>query len=168
MYIMGRELSTPSSFGPPMSPDDTFSLPYSACQCLLLPLCFQSLPTIKFSNHFVLKTIRIARGVWGLRLLLTSLLRYFITSRSLLSPLECAVPRFRLLSPLECAVPKTPRRNPFRMRSSKKRWGGGCQPGKRLPPQHDGKSRLGERLGAMMESAMCLAHHHSRPGVGLC
>jgi len=41
------------------------------------------------------------------------------------TPLECAVPRFRALSPLECADPKTPRRNPFRMRSSEKRWGVG-------------------------------------------
>src|SRR5689334_16344488 len=42
-----------------------------------------------------------------------------------LTPLECADPRFRVLSPLECADPKTHRRNPFRMRSSEKRWGGG-------------------------------------------
>ncbi len=41
------------------------------------------------------------------------------------SSLECAVPRFRTLSPLECADPKTPPYNPFRMRSSEKRWGGG-------------------------------------------
>ena len=34
-----------------------FALPF----CLF---CFQQLPTIKFSNHFVLITIRIARGVW--------------------------------------------------------------------------------------------------------
>ena len=44
-----------------------YSLPSEFCLllCLLLPFCFQSLPTIKFCNSFVLKTIQIARGVWG-------------------------------------------------------------------------------------------------------
>jgi hypothetical protein len=42
--------------------------------------------------------------------------------------LECAVMENRALSPLECADPKTLRRNPFRMRSSEKRWGGGPAP----------------------------------------
>ena len=40
-----------------------------------------------------------------------------------LSPLECAVPRFRALSALECAVTRTPSCNSFRMRSYRKRWG---------------------------------------------
>jgi hypothetical protein len=48
-----------------------------------------------------------------------------VTFKRPLTPLECAVPRFRALSPLECADPKMPRCNPFRMRSYKKRWGGG-------------------------------------------
>ncbi len=89
----------------------SFQSPFQpACQCPLLPLCFQQLPTIKLnyptrivhpersegslcerevgsqpnpfrlyclqqlttiksSNSLVLKTIRIARGVWGARLL---------------------------------------------------------------------------------------------------
>src|SRR5579864_2326878 len=46
-------------------------------------------------------------------------------SECALTPLECAVPRFRALSPLECADPKMHCRNPFRMRSSEKRWGEG-------------------------------------------
>src|SRR5215472_7174791 len=49
--------------------------------------------------------------------------------RSEVSPLECAVPRFRLLTPLECAVTKTRVCKSFRMRSSEKRWGGGGRPG---------------------------------------
>src|SRR5215471_10315278 len=36
-----------------------------ACQRPLLSLCFQQLPTIKFSNPFVLITMQIAPGVWG-------------------------------------------------------------------------------------------------------
>src|SRR5215467_4733297 len=46
--------------------------------------------------------------------------------RSEVSPLECAVPRFRLLTPLECAVTKTRSPKSFRMRSSEKKWGGGA------------------------------------------
>src|SRR5215471_17788324 len=42
-----------------------------------------------------------------------------------LSPLQCAVPQFCALSPLECAVTKSASCNSFRMRSYKKRWGGG-------------------------------------------
>src|SRR5215467_15236091 len=40
-----------------------------------------------------------------------------------LSPLECAVPRFRPVTPLECAVTKIRSGKSFRMRSSEKRWG---------------------------------------------
>src|SRR5262250_2601559 len=58
MPIMGREFSTPWLQGPPMSSDHTLSLPYPSRQCPLLPLCFQSLPTIKFSNLFVLITMQ--------------------------------------------------------------------------------------------------------------
>ena len=36
-----------------------------SCQCPLPLLCFQSLPTIKFCNRFVLITIQIAGGVAG-------------------------------------------------------------------------------------------------------
>jgi len=89
----------------------------TACQCPLVLLCFQSFPTIKFCNPFVLITIQIAGG-WAYAALPH-------TPWISLSSLECAVPRFRVLSPLECADPKTPRRNPFRMRSSEKRWGVG-------------------------------------------
>src|SRR5262245_8388718 len=35
------------------------------CQCPLLSLCFQQLPTIKFHNSFVLITMQNARGVGG-------------------------------------------------------------------------------------------------------
>src|SRR5215831_16779787 len=42
-----------------------------------------------------------------------------------LSPLQCAVPQFCALSPLECALTKARSRNPFRMRTYEKRWGGG-------------------------------------------
>src|SRR5215469_17626080 len=59
---MGREFSTPWLQGPPMSSDHTLSLPYPSCQCPLLPLCFQSLPTIKFSNLFVLITMQNTPG----------------------------------------------------------------------------------------------------------
>jgi len=45
-----------------------------------------------------------------------------------LSPLECAVPRFRAVTPLECAVTKTRLRKSFRMRSYEKRRGGGGSP----------------------------------------
>src|SRR5215469_3715837 len=38
--------------------------PQLACQCPLLSLCFQSLPTIKFCNPFALITIRNGRGVY--------------------------------------------------------------------------------------------------------
>src|SRR5258707_13125377 len=43
------------------------------------------------------------------------------------TPLECAVPRFSALSPLECAFTKGAPRNPFRMRTYKKRWGWGSE-----------------------------------------
>jgi len=42
-----------------------------------------------------------------------------------LTPLECAVPRVSPVSRLECAVTKTGLRKSFRMRSCKKKWGGG-------------------------------------------
>src|SRR5215472_15999643 len=42
-----------------------------------------------------------------------------------LSPLECAVPQNATLSALECAVAKTGLCKSFRMRTYKKRWGGG-------------------------------------------
>ena len=45
-----------------------------------------------------------------------------------LSPLECAVPRFRAVTPLECAVTKRPACKSFRMRSYEKKWGGGARP----------------------------------------
>src|SRR5215472_5503823 len=48
-----------------------------------------------------------------------------VTNHQSLSPVESAVPRFPVLTPLECAVTKTRLRNPFRMRSYEKRWGGG-------------------------------------------
>ena len=50
------------------------------------------------------------------------------TDHQSLTPLKCAVPRFRSLTPLECAVTKRRSRNSFRMRSSEKRWGGGGCP----------------------------------------
>jgi len=83
---------------------------------------FQQLTTVKFSNHFVLKTIQNARGVWR-HSRSNDLKRYPNPRITSVSPLECAVTRFRVLSPLECAVPKTPSCKSFRMRSSKKRWG---------------------------------------------
>src|SRR5215469_11112625 len=39
------------------------------------------------------------------------------------SPIECALPRFRVVTSLECAVPKTRFCKSFRMRSSKKTGG---------------------------------------------
>jgi hypothetical protein len=62
-----------------------FALPF----CLF---CFQQLPTIKFSNHFVLITIRIARGVWcpppfcSLFTALCSLLSVLCPTRPQVSP----------------------------------------------------------------------------------
>src|SRR5579864_2516055 len=58
--------------------------------------------------------------------------------------LECAVTENRALTPLECADTKTPRRNPFRMRSYKKRWGGGpaSSLATRLPRASRGHSPL--------------------------
>ena|SRR5215831_10432352 len=62
-----------------------------------------------------------------------------VTNHHSLSPLQCAVPRFRLLTPLECAVTKTRSRKSFRMRSSKKSGGRG-------PPN----SSLATRLPAVI------------------
>ena len=45
-----------------------------------------------------------------------------------LSPLECAVPRFRAVTPLECAVTKRPACKSFRMRSYEKSGGEGARP----------------------------------------
>ena len=50
--------------------------------------------------------------------------KYHLNS-TLLTSLECAVPRSGLLSPLECAVAKTRPRNSFRMRTSEKNGGRG-------------------------------------------
>src|SRR5215467_5762074 len=51
-------------------PSSLFSfLPSAFCflLCPLSPLCFQQLPTIKFSNSFLLITIQNAPRVWGVR-----------------------------------------------------------------------------------------------------
>ena len=47
-----------------------------------------------------------------------------VTNHQPLSPLKCAVPRFRAVTPLECAVTKWGSCKSFRMRSSEKRPGG--------------------------------------------
>jgi len=88
-----------------------------ACQCPLLALCFQQLPTVKFSNHFVLITIQNAPRVCtpshgfrsvppvsSQRLPLSLFHQSLVTNHQSLSPVECAVPRFPVLTPLECAV----------------------------------------------------------------
>ena len=149
----------------------------AAYQCPLLALCFQQLPTVKFSNHFVLITIQNAPrvctpshgfqsvpAVSSQQLPLSLFHQSLVTNHQSLSPVECAVPPFRALTPLECAVEhpmkdaspegvsrpkdlsnvsasecaltqdatltplecavtKTRLRNPFKMRSSKKRGG---------------------------------------------
>src|SRR5438094_6064369 len=93
----------------------------TACQCPLLVLCFQS---NKSCNLFVLLTIQNAPGV-GTHPLPFNLHTFKrSTFKRSVTPLECAVPRFRALSALECAVTKTRPRKSFRMRSSEKRWGG--------------------------------------------
>ena len=100
------------------------------------PLCFQQLPTIKSSNPLVFKTIRNAPGVWVLPLCFNVQTLQRVIFKRGLSPLECALTsKHRVLpgfgrncpsvTPLECAVAKARLRNSFRMRSYKKRWGGG-------------------------------------------
>ncbi len=134
-----------------MSPTPrNFLLLQAACQGPLLALGFQSLPTIKLNcpTRIVHPERSGARAPsepgfsslgWGSERSFClfeadtttcpfrSNLRTFkrSTFKRSLTPLECAVPRFRALSPLECAVTKMPPRNPFRMRSYKKRWGEG-------------------------------------------
>src|SRR5215471_10238205 len=47
-----------------------------------------------------------------------AIFQFRFSSFQSISPLECALPRFRVLSLLECAVIKTHSRKPFRMRTS--------------------------------------------------
>jgi len=86
-------------------------------------LCFHGLTNCPICNSFLFITIQ----QWGVVCTpsASSAVNCKLSAVDSPSPLECAVPRFRPLSPLECADPKTHRRNPFRMRSSEKRWGGG-------------------------------------------
>jgi hypothetical protein len=89
---------------------------------------FQQLTTVKFCNHFVLITIQNAgEWVYPLSYRHPSFSLSAVNCRLLpsLTPLECAVPRFRVVSSLECADPKMPRCNSFRMRSYKKSGGRG-------------------------------------------
>jgi len=99
----------------------------SACQCPLLPLCFQQLPRCPSRNPFLFRLLHCCRGWVGGANARPSQEggSNRSSSGSALSPLECAVPRFHGLSALECAVAKRRPRNSFRMRSSEKRWGGG-------------------------------------------
>jgi len=102
------------------SPLDPHTLAKSSCRRPLPLLCFLQLPTIKFHNPFILIAMQIARG-WGVG----PIFQFRFSSFQTISPLECAVTRFRPLTPLECALTKTCSRNSFRMRSYKKKWGGG-------------------------------------------
>src|SRR5215469_5957095 len=52
-----------------------------------------------------------------------AIFQFRLSSFQSISPLECALPRFRVLSLLECAVIKTHSRKPFRMRTSEKKGG---------------------------------------------
>jgi len=122
----------------------------SSLSAPFVPLCFQSLPTIKFSNPFLLTTMQNGRGVGtphgsrntvhgprsrgdsfsccplsAVSCRLSASSASLATRHSPLSFLECALPRFRRLTPLDCAVPKTRSPKPFRMRSSEKKRGEG-------------------------------------------
>ena len=93
----------------------------AACQCPLLLLCFQQLPTIKVCNPFILITMQIARGVGGTRPtahLKKNLNCCRLGNSSLATP-------HSPVSPLECAVTKMRPRKSFRMRSYKKDGGRG-------------------------------------------
>jgi len=98
-------------------------------------------PAIRLSNLCARCLPRLGRGVRRGFALQTQTFQCRTLKRSL-TPLECAVtskhrvlPGFgrncRRITPLECAVTKTRPRNPFRMRSSEKRWG---YPGAPLVP----------------------------------
>src|SRR5215467_2293235 len=85
-------------------------------------LCQQQTPATPFPPT----TSALFASQWGVggRSLNVQTFQLATFQRSL-SPLECAVPRFRLLTPLECAVTKTRSPKSFRMRSSEKKWGEG-------------------------------------------
>ena len=75
-----------------------------------------------------------------------------------LSPLECAVPRFRAVTPLECAVTKRPACKSFRMRSYEKKWGGGGSPN---PHFRFFDFRSADRTHSRGQQALCT---HRPPG----
>src|SRR5215472_12646399 len=88
---------------------------------LLFPTSHYQLPTNhSIFNYFRTLCFTMGRGGRSLNVQTFQL----ATFQRSLSPLECAVPRFRLLTPLECAVTKTRSPKSFRMRSSEKKWGG--------------------------------------------
>ncbi len=95
-------------------------------------VCFHTNTNCPICNSFVLITIQNARGVGGAGYarvkVILELHESQITDHESLTLLECAVPGFRVLSPLECAVTKRASYKSFRMRSYKKRWGGGSPP----------------------------------------
>ena len=80
------------------------------------------LPSYGYSNSFVFTLFTKLPGcIDGIPHFPFSLFHF----RPRLSSLECAVPRFRALTPLECAVTKTRYHKSFRMRTYKKKGGGG-------------------------------------------
>ena len=101
------------------------------CSLQICSLVFNNLQDAPPATPFLSSFCMVARGWVSPKILRTPTGSHSctshesrVTSHRTLSPLECAVPRSRALSALECAVTKTRSRNPFRMRSSEKRWGG--------------------------------------------
>ena len=89
------------------------------------PFYFQSLPRCFSRNHLPCMLLHRCRGGMAGSHFPFSLFHF----PSPLSPLQCAVTRFRAVTPLECALMKTAPRKSFRMRSSKKSQGGGVLSG---------------------------------------
>jgi|SRR5579859_1686923 len=117
LYLLRRSLRSPVSS--PSSVQSKTRCPrlrvshLAPCQSPLLPLCFQQLPTIKFSNSFLLTTIQNGGGVWVPPLPLRTS-AFLSTSASSFSFSSAEYPFFRIffqvpytLSPLFATLAKT-------------------------------------------------------------